>query len=116
MLCVGMALMTNPRFLLLDEPSLGLAPLMVEEIYKIIKRINEDREIGILLSEQNAMVALKISSHGYVMDNGRVVMDGRAQELVDNADIQEAYLGGTEETEKDFSEAKRYKRRKRWLG
>lgn len=116
MLCVGMALMTNPKFMLLDEPSLGLAPLMVKEIFGIIRRINEETKIGILLSEQNAIVALKISSHGYVMDNGRVVMDGPARELIDNADIQEAYLGSTEDMEKDYSEAKRYKRRKRWLG
>jgi len=116
MLCVGMALMTNPRFLLLDEPSLGLAPLIIKEIYGIIPRINVERNIGILLSEQNAMVALKISSHGYVMDTGRVVMDDTAQELLNNADIQEAYLGGSEDQEKDYAEAKRYKRRKRWLG
>ncbi|MBU2551389.1 MAG: ABC transporter ATP-binding protein [Proteobacteria bacterium] len=116
MLCVGMALMTNPRFMLLDEPSLGLAPLMVKEIFGIIERINRERQIGILLSEQNAMVALKISRHGYVMENGRVVMEDTAAELINNADIQEAYLGGTEEKEKDYSEAKRYKRRKRWLG
>jgi branched-chain amino acid transport system ATP-binding protein len=116
MLAVGMALMTNPKFLLLDEPSLGLAPLMVEEIFEIIKRINREKQIGILLSEQNAMVALKVSSHGYVMENGRVVMDGPANELIENADIQNAYLGGSEQDRKDYKEAKRYKRRKRWLG
>lgn len=116
MLAMGMALMTNPKFLLLDEPSLGLAPLMVQEIFEIIERINREKKIGILLSEQNAVVALKISSYGYVLDNGRIVMDGTSQELIDNADIQEAYLGSTEEKEKDYKEAKRYKRRKRWLG
>jgi branched-chain amino acid transport system ATP-binding protein len=116
MLCVGMALMTNPKFLLLDEPSLGLAPMMVEEIFGITQRINGERRIGILLSEQNAMVALKIARHGYVMDNGRVVMEDTAGELINNADIQEAYLGGSEDKEKNYSEAKRYKRRKRWLG
>lgn len=116
MLVVGMALMTNPKFLLMDEPSLGLAPLMVEEIFGIIHRINMEKQIGILLGEQNAMVALKVSSHGYVMENGRVVMDGSARELIENADIQEAYLGGAEQTQKDYKEAKRYRRRKRWLG
>jgi branched-chain amino acid transport system ATP-binding protein len=116
MLCVAMSLMTKPGFLLLDEPSLGLAPIMVEEIFHIIRRINDARGIGILLSEQNAMVALKISQHGYVIDNGRVVMDGTARELIDNPDIQEAYLGGAQDQQKDYSEAKRYKRRKRWLG
>jgi branched-chain amino acid transport system ATP-binding protein len=116
MLAMGMALMTNPRFLLLDEPSLGLAPIMVKEIFGIIMRINEERNIGILLSEQNAMAALKISSYGYVMDNGHIVMDGTAGDLIDNADIQEAYLGRADQKEKDYKEAKRYKRRKRWLG
>ena len=116
MLAVAMALMTKPRFLLLDEPSLGLAPLMVKEIFGIIKRINEERKIGILLSEQNAVMTLKISSYGYVMDNGRVVMDGPADELIRNADIQEAYLGGTDRKDKDYKEAKRYRRRKRWVG
>jgi len=116
MLAMGMALMTDPKFLLLDEPSLGLAPMMVKEIFDIIERINRERKIGILLSEQNAIVALKISSYGYVMENGRVVMDGSGQELIDNADIQEAYLGGSEQAQKDYKEAKRYKRRKRWLG
>ncbi|MDY6881199.1 MAG: ABC transporter ATP-binding protein [Desulfatiglans sp.] len=116
MLAMGMALMTNPKFLLLDEPSLGLAPRIVKEIFDIIKKINEERKIGIFLSEQNAIVALKISSYGYVMDNGRVVMDGSSRELMDNADIQEAYLGSADQKEKDYKEAKRYKRRKRWLG
>lgn len=116
MLAVGMAVMTNPRFLLLDEPSLGLAPLMVNEIFDIVKRIHKEHGIGILLSEQNAIVALKISSYGYVMDNGRIVMDGSAQDLINNADIQEAYLGSADQKQKDYKEAKRYRRRKRWLG
>ena len=116
MLAIARALMARPQLMMLDEPSLGLAPLLVTEIFEIIERINQERKISILLSEQNAMVALKISAHGYVMENGRVVMDGSAQELIDNADIQEAYLGGTEQAQKDYKEAKRYKRRKRWLG
>ena len=116
MLCMGMVLMTNPKFILMDEPSLGLAPIMVKEIFKVIGRINNEKKIGILLSEQNAMVALKVSSHGFVMDNGRVVMDDSAKELLGNADIQEAYLGNADQDGKDYKEAKRYKRRKRWLG
>lgn len=116
MLAMGMALMTNPRFLLLDEPSLGLAPIMVKEIFKVITRINMERKIGILLSEQNAMVALKVSSYAYVMENGRVAMDGSSSELLHNTDIQEAYLGSKDAAKKDYKEAKRYKRRKRWLG
>jgi branched-chain amino acid transport system ATP-binding protein len=115
MLCVGMALMTNPRVLLLDEPSLGLAPLLVKEIFEIIKKINQEKKISILLSEQNARAALKISSYGYVMENGRVVLDGSANELIDNDDIRESYLGTTAKGQKDYKESKRYKRRKRWL-
>ena len=116
MLCMSMALMTNPKFILMDEPSLGLSPIMVKEIFEVIGRINSEKKIGILLSEQNAMVALKVSSHGFVMDNGRVVMDDSAKALLSNADIQEAYLGSADQDGKDYKEAKRYKRRKRWLG
>jgi len=116
MLAMGMALMTKPCFLLLDEPSLGLAPIMVREIFSIIKRINEEEGIGILLSEQNANMALKISSYGYVMDNGRVVLDGPSEELINNTDIQASYLGGLDQEMKDYKQAKRYRRRKRWMG
>jgi len=115
LLCVGMALMTNPRFLLLDEPSLGLAPILVKELFEIIIKINKEKGISILLSEQNTRAALNISSYGYVMENGRVVLDGSADELIDNDDIRESYLGTTEKGQKDYKEAKRYKRRKRWL-
>jgi len=115
MLCVGMALMTNPQFLLLDEPSLGLAPILVKELFQIIEKIHHEKGISILLSEQNARVALAISTYGYVMENGRVVLDGDARDLINNDDIRESYLGTTAEGEKDYKEAKRYKRRKRWL-
>ena len=113
MLAIGRALMTRPRLLMLDEPSLGLSPLLVDEIFAIIRRINRDQGMSVLLVEQNALAALDIVSEGYLIENGRVVMHDRAEVLRDNPDIREAYLGGAEG--RDFKEIKHYRRRKRWL-
>lgn len=116
MLVIGRALITQPKLMLLDEPSLGLSPLLVEEIFNIIKRINEEEKTSILLVEQNAMASLEIAQYGYVMENGRIVMDGPADKLRDNEDIKEFYLGLSEVGKrKSYREIKHYKRRKRWL-
>ena len=113
MLAIGRALMTQPKLLMLDEPSLGLAPLIVAEIFAIIRRINRDEKMSILLVEQNAIAALDVVSHGYLIENGRVVMHDKAEVMKRNPDIQEFYLGGSEG--KDFRDIKHYRRRKRWL-
>ena len=113
MLAIGRALMTQPRLLMLDEPSLGLAPFLVAEIFGIIQRINKEQGLSVLLVEQNAVAALEIVSHGYLIENGRVVMHDTADALKENSDIQEFYLGGGEG--KNFHEIKHYSRRKRWL-
>jgi branched-chain amino acid transport system ATP-binding protein len=116
MLVIGRALMSNPRVMLLDEPSLGLAPMLVEEIFQIVKRLNEEQKLTVLLVEQNATLALAIAEHGYVMENGRIVLEGAAAALRDNADIKEFYLGLTEVgARKSYRDVKHYKRRKRWL-
>jgi len=114
MLAIGMALMTKPKMLLLDEPSLGLAPLITEELFGIIRQLNEEG-ITIMLVEQNAHAALNIGSRGYVVETGRIVLDGKAQELLENEDVREFYLGSGERERKSYKDAKRYKRRKRWL-
>jgi len=114
MLAIGMALMTKPKMLLLDEPSLGLAPLITEELFGIIRQLNEGG-ITIVLVEQNAHAALNIGSRGYVVETGRIVLDGKAQELLGNEDVREFYLGSGERERKSYKDAKRYKRRKRWL-
>jgi branched-chain amino acid transport system ATP-binding protein len=114
MLAIGMALMTKPKMLLLDEPSLGLAPLITEELFGIIRQLNEEG-ITIMLVEQNAHAALNIGSRGYVVETGRIVLDGKAQELLGNEDVREFYLGSGERERKSYKDAKRYKRRKRWL-
>ncbi|NCC24392.1 MAG: ABC transporter ATP-binding protein [Deltaproteobacteria bacterium] len=117
MLAIGRALMARPRLLLLDEPSLGLAPLLVEEIFEIVQKINQTEGVSILLVEQNARAALSVSEYGYIMENGRVVMDGPSKELLCNADVQEFYLGLSHGGEKrSYRDIKHYRRRKRWLG
>ena len=116
MLAIGRALMSNPKVVLLDEPSLGLAPMLVEEIFAIIKRLTEQEKLSVLLVEQNANMALSVAEHGYVMENGRIVLEGTASQLRDNSDIREFYLGLNEAgSRKSYRDVKHYKRRKRWL-
>jgi len=116
MLVIGRGLMARPKLMLLDEPSLGLAPLMVQEIYEIIRRINEERKMAILLVEQNARAALGIADYGYVMENGRVVLSGAADMLRDNEDVQEFYMGlSVAGSKKSYREFKHYRRKKKWL-
>jgi branched-chain amino acid transport system ATP-binding protein len=116
MLVIGRALMAKPKLLLLDEPSLGLAPLLVREIFEIIRKINAERGTTILLVEQNAQIALGIAHYGYIVENGRIVLDGPADRLRGNRDVREFYLGlGEAGRRKSFREIKFYKRRKRWV-
>ena len=116
MIVMGRALMAHPALLLLDEPSLGLAPMVVREIFEIIKKINDEQGTSIILVEQNANMALQISDYGYVMENGKIVMEGAAKNLVENPDIKEFYLGlGASGTLKSYKDVKSYRRRKRWL-
>ncbi len=117
MVVIGRALMAKPRLMLLDEPSLGLAPLLVQQIFEIIRRVNEEAGVSLLVVEQNANIALKTAEHAYVMENGRIVLDGSAEDLSKNADIREFYLGLSSVGErKSYRDVKHYKRRKRWLG
>ena len=117
MLVIGRGLMSQPKIMLIDEASLGLAPLLVDEIFEIIKNINVEEKRAILLVEQNAMAALDIASYGYVMEDGRIVLDGPSESLKNNEDIKEFYLGLSEVgTKKSYREIKHYKRRKRWMG
>lgn len=116
MLVIGRAMMSHPKLMLLDEPSLGLGPILVREIFQIVKRINEEEKTAILVVEQNARAALNLAEYGYVLENGRVVMDGPAEKLRDNEDIKEFYLGLSKVGQrKSYREVKHYKRRKRWL-
>ena len=115
MLALGRALMARPRMMLLDEPSLGLAPLLVEGIFRIIRRINREDGVTILLVEQNARVALSVADYGYVMEGGRVVLEGTAEELSANEDVKEFYLGLTDVGRRSYRDVKHYRRRKRWL-
>ena len=116
MLVIGRALMSTPKVMLLDEPSLGLAPMLVEEIFAIVQRLNQREQLTVLLVEQNASMALRIADHGYVMENGRIVLEGTGDSLREKADIKEFYLGLTEVgARKSYRDVKHYKRRKRWL-
>jgi len=116
MLVIGRALMARPKLMLLDEPSLGLAPLLVQEIYEIIQKINAEQKMAILLVEQNARAALGIADYGYVMENGGVVLSGLAEKLRDNEDVKEFYMGlSAVGSRKSYREVKHYRRRKRWL-
>jgi len=115
MCAIGRALMSRPKVILLDEPSMGLAPQLVEEIFDIVKNLNEQEGVSFLLAEQNTYMALKFARHGYILENGRVVMDGDAKSLAENADVKEFYLGISEGRRKSFREGKHYRRRKRWL-
>jgi branched-chain amino acid transport system ATP-binding protein len=115
MCAVGRALMSRPKMLLLDEPSMGLAPQIVEEIFGIVKNLNEKEGVSFLLAEQNTNMALKFARYGYILENGRVVMDGDAKSLAANEDVKEFYLGVAEGKRKSFREGKHYRRRKRWL-
>jgi branched-chain amino acid transport system ATP-binding protein len=115
MTAIGRALMSRPKMILLDEPSMGLAPQIVEEIFEIVKSLNEKEGVSFLLAEQNTNMALRYATYGYILETGRVVMDGPAQGLRENEDVKEFYLGIAESSKKSFREVKSYKRRKRWL-
>jgi branched-chain amino acid transport system ATP-binding protein len=117
MLVLGRALMARPKIMLLDEPSLGLAPLLVREIFGVLKQLNAQEKVTMLLVEQNVKIALSIAQHGYILENGRIVLDGKAEELMENEDIKEFYLGlSLKGGRKSYREVKHYRRRKRWLG
>jgi branched-chain amino acid transport system ATP-binding protein len=113
MLAIARALMTEPRLIMLDEPSLGLAPILVKEIFAIIREINQKHGVSVLLVEQNATAALAVADHAYLIENGHVVMSGTAEAIKQNPDVQEFYLGGGERV--DYHNVKHYRRRKRWL-
>jgi branched-chain amino acid transport system ATP-binding protein len=115
MTAIGRALMSRPKMILLDEPSMGLAPQLVEQIFEIVKQINEEEGVSILLAEQNTNVALKYAKYGYILENGRVVLDGEAETLRNNADVKEFYLGISGSERRSYRDVKHYKRRKRWL-
>ncbi len=115
MCAVGRALMSRPETILLDEPSMGLAPQLVEQIFEIVKEINEKEGVTFLLAEQNTNVALRYSHYGYILESGRVVMDGPAKDLRENQDVKEFYLGMSDEGRKSFRDVRSYRRRKRWL-
>jgi branched-chain amino acid transport system ATP-binding protein len=116
MTAIGRALMARPTMILLDEPSMGLAPQIVEEIFEIVKNLNSKERVSFLLAEQNTMVALRFADFGYILENGRVVMEGTAENLAANEDVKEFYLGISTGGRRSFRETKHYRRRKRWLG
>jgi len=115
MTVIGRALMSRPKMILLDEPSMGLAPQLVEEIFEIVERLNSKEGVTFLLAEQNTNIALRYAHHGYILENGRVVLDGTAAELRENTDVKEFYLGISEGKRVNYREGKHYRRRKRWL-
>jgi branched-chain amino acid transport system ATP-binding protein len=115
MTALGRALMARPKMILLDEPSMGLAPQLVEEIFEIVKGLNEKEKVSFLLAEQNTSIALRYASYGYILENGRVVMDGEGQSLAENEDVKEFYLGFSTGGRRNFRDVKSYRRRKRWL-
>lgn len=115
MTAMGRALMSRPQMILLDEPSMGLAPQLVEQIFEIVKTVNEDEGVTFLLAEQNTNVALRYAHYGYILENGRVVMDGPAAQLRENPDVKEFYLGVSDQGRKSFRDVRSYRRRKRWL-
>ncbi len=115
MTAIGRALMSKPKIMLLDEPSMGLAPQLVEEIFEIVERLNREEGVTFLLAEQNTNIALRYAHHGYILENGRVVLDGSATELRENTDVKEFYLGISEGERINFRDVKHYRRRKRWL-
>lgn len=115
MTAMGRALMSRPEMILLDEPSMGLAPQLVEQIFQIVKAVNEGEGVTFLLAEQNTNVALRFAHYGYIMENGRIVMDGPAAQLRENPDVKEFYLGMSDEGRKSFRDVRSYRRRKRWL-
>ena len=112
---IARAMATDPRMILLDEPSMGLSPLLVKEVFGIIRELNRELKITMLLVEQNARMALHTASFGYIMESGKIVLDGTRDELVHNEDVKEFYLGGGGEERRSFKNLKSYKRRKRWL-
>ncbi len=115
MVAIGRALMSKPKIMLLDEPSMGLAPQLVEEIFEIVERLNKEEGVTFLLAEQNTNIALRYAHHGYILESGRVVLDGSASELRENTDVKEFYLGISEGERINFRDVKHYRRRKRWL-
>ncbi len=115
MCAIGRALMSRPKMMLLDEPSMGLAPQLVAEIFEIVARLNEEQGVSVLLAEQNTNAALKLARYGYILENGRIVLDGTAEELRENEDVREFYLGISSGDRRSFRDVKHYKRRKRWL-
>ena len=115
MCAIGRALMARPNMILLDEPSMGLAPQVVEEIFEIVRSLNQKEQVSFLLAEQNTIVALRYATYGYILENGRVVMDGHASDLSTNEDVKEFYLGLSAGGRKSFRDVKHYRRRKRWL-
>jgi len=115
MCAIGRALMSNPKMVLLDEPSMGLAPQIVEEVFEIVKRLNTQEQVSFLLAEQNTMVALRYCDMGYIIENGRIMMQGAAADLAQNEDVKEFYLGVSGKDRKSFRDVKQYRRRKRWL-